>query len=511
MRINGYTNLKALYSIGDFNSWSNFQDFFFFLFSYLGTLQNSENLNFKNTEGISNPADFSTFPVFQPIVSLNSQKLGEKAFKEDGENLSINFPTKIKDPIPNILSKNLEEIQPDDNLLPLFNIALILLEQSLNPSLKKEGGDSWASDNLAEISNPATNSVLEKELLQNQDIGIKKFQKILKDLKELLNSTLKVENLNPFSKENFSKMEISGMEIFQEIEGSFFKEPLLNQLSSESQKFLKNYLENFFKNLDNLFFKNLDQEERGLSFFKDMREAFSNLNETSQKEITKLLRDYFKEEISGDTLAGVTKGETTQFPLENWGIKRKEVTLKDSWKENFNVRLEALNNPAEAYLKLHQLDLTKPLEVPQVKIPTYRVPFPEVNLFIKNLTLEISPSGERKAEIQLEPPEMGKIELEVKIRDGEVEIYAKVEKTETFSQLQQDLTQLKAQLEDLGLRLKEFQLEMGFFMKEREFTQKGEGGSQKREKGQEELKEKTIEKIEEKGRIYHQGRLYYIV
>lgn len=136
----------------------------------------------------------------------------------------------------------------------------------------------------------------------------------------------------------------------------------------------------------------------------------------------------------------------------------------------------------------------------------HRVSLDNLSSFIKDFSTELFPTGEKRARIQLEPPELGKMELEVKVLDKEVEIRARVEKPDTFAQLQQDLAQLKSQLEELGLRLKEFELLFGFA--------EGKGFAEYRRSREERgghTSEESPHLGEQDPQIYHTGRLYKIV
>lgn len=134
-----------------------------------------------------------------------------------------------------------------------------------------------------------------------------------------------------------------------------------------------------------------------------------------------------------------------------WGLSR---TLKGE-------------SPHTEVLPTHTGPLTQPLEEVVTHIMAHervfhRVPVGEFLNFVKEFSAELLPSGERRANIQLEPPELGRLELEIKVVDHEVELKVRVEKPETYAQFQQDLAQLKNNFEELGLRLKDIQLSLGF-------------------------------------------------
>ena len=77
---------------------------------------------------------------------------------------------------------------------------------------------------------------------------------------------------------------------------------------------------------------------------------------------------------------------------------------------------------------------------------------------IKDLVYELRPSGEKKARIKLEPPELGEMEIDLKVHDKKVEILLKVERPEAARELHLHLSHLKHSLEQMGLNLSEFQV-----------------------------------------------------
>ncbi|MDM7202823.1 MAG: flagellar hook-length control protein FliK, partial [Thermodesulfobacteriaceae bacterium] len=129
---------------------------------------------------------------------------------------------------------------------------------------------------------------------------------------------------------------------------------------------------------------------------------------------------------------------------------------------------------------------------------------------IKNFVIELKPTGERKATIELEPPSLGKIDLKIKVKEGEVEIEAQVEKHETLSQLRQELPQIKEDLESLGLKLKDFNLSLGLAAEERGNKERRDLEKMKEERDP--LRENNLkDDLSERNIIsFHKGRLYKI-
>ena len=137
--------------------------------------------------------------------------------------------------------------------------------------------------------------------------------------------------------------------------------------------------------------------------------------------------------------------------------------------------------------------------------------------FVKRFTAEVYPQGEEVAIIDLEPPDLGKMHLEVKVKHREVEVLIKVEKPEVLHELQAHLHHIKQGLEEMGFQLKDTNLSLasGF---EGGLLKEGFSEGQKENRGFE-LKEDTTEIITSKKssetkelRLKNEkGRYYYIV
>ncbi len=82
----------------------------------------------------------------------------------------------------------------------------------------------------------------------------------------------------------------------------------------------------------------------------------------------------------------------------------------------------------------------------------------EIPHLVKEMVLEVHPSGMKKARIRLEPPELGEVEVDVRVQHREVSLFLRVEKTEAAHQLHLHLPHLREALQDLGLQLSEFQI-----------------------------------------------------
>lgn len=248
-----------------------------------------------------------------------------------------------------------------------------------------------------------------------------------------------------------------------------------------------------------------------------------NLKDFLKPYLEKILREGLhltREEVVG------LKTQYESLPLE---AKVELTNLIESFKENLQrVTSEKLLTTLKVPGGIDDLSSPSspaiqasfPVEIEKVKVDK---PVGEVNQralsnlsienfihFVKELTLKTLPSGEKRALLQLEPPELGKMEIQVKVHEGEVEIVAKVEKIETLSQLQQELSQIKTQLEDLNLRLREFQVFLGLSLDRRE---RGEEDSYTLEKRKDFREDRKVEEKAniERPLINHSGYFYRIV
>ncbi len=87
---------------------------------------------------------------------------------------------------------------------------------------------------------------------------------------------------------------------------------------------------------------------------------------------------------------------------------------------------------------------------------------PQFFEFVKRFSAEVFPEGEKKAYVRLEPPHLGGLDLEIKVKEKEVIIVARVEKEEAFRELQNNVEAIKESLKELGLSLKDFQTQLNW-------------------------------------------------
>ncbi|HFC97074.1 MAG TPA: hypothetical protein ENJ40_01260 [Thermosulfurimonas dismutans] len=96
------------------------------------------------------------------------------------------------------------------------------------------------------------------------------------------------------------------------------------------------------------------------------------------------------------------------------------------------------------------------LEVP--RLPSYTPG--QLSEMIRDLLLEVHPSGEKKARVKLEPPDLGEMEIDLRLHRQEVHLFLRVEKPEAAQELQAHLHHLRQNLEELGFTLTDFRVDL---------------------------------------------------
>jgi flagellar hook-length control protein FliK len=260
----------------------------------------------------------------------------------------------------------------------------------------------------------------------------------------------------------------------------------------------------------------------------------NNIQNTKQNEVYDLafkqMQKSVKEETKTETKTEMKTGIKTEN-LSEVGVLDKEV-VRNSSKDFESGIVKADNtkglnagNGGEKFLQAY-FNTQRMFQAPsssyfvtasKEKLQAFhRVHLNEFAAFVRDFSIELMPRGEKMARLSLEPPELGRLELEVKVKDKKVEIVAKVEKPEAFHEIRQHLHQIKTHFEEAGLQLKDFQLSLaenlaggGEFFTEK----KGEGKSSDKEKRQRPVELGSIENevVDNIPLINNKGSYYYIV
>jgi hypothetical protein len=197
-------------------------------------------------------------------------------------------------------------------------------------------------------------------------------------------------------------------------------------------------------------------------------------------------------------------------------ILKEELKLYNSLERKFKMEENNFQKIFDVSLIKSDFRMENLVKVEHTKIIDFQK-FPEGFLeIIKEMSLEIQPEGEKKAFIKLEPPEMGSLDLEIKVKDKNIEIIARVEKPELLQELKHNLHLIKAGLEDSGFNLKEIQLFLGSNFNDKnlvkDFSKEKRNYSQKAEvEDMKEIDKKALKNWDLLKFYNRNGKYYYIV
>ncbi|MCI4454438.1 MAG: flagellar hook-length control protein FliK [Thermodesulfobacterium sp.] len=105
---------------------------------------------------------------------------------------------------------------------------------------------------------------------------------------------------------------------------------------------------------------------------------------------------------------------------------------------------------APSTLAMHSADKTQAQSLLAHKITLRELPD-----FVRNLVFEVHPQGEQKARLELFPPELGRLDIEVRVENGEVSVVGKLENPQAYQDILKEAPVIKTHLEELGLKVKE--------------------------------------------------------
>jgi flagellar hook-length control protein FliK len=200
-----------------------------------------------------------------------------------------------------------------------------------------------------------------------------------------------------------------------------------------------------------MFNKIFDKSERVSdenNFSMELKQIVEENKRADKKEALKVEGGFIKRGEDELKEVHLKRGETLKSNNLNKIIKVEEVSTN---RELF------LGN----YLSGHGFKIEdtkqKVSEIEHIK----GVKINQVLEIVKEMVFDVSPDGEKKAILKLEPPELGHLDLEVRVHHKDVHIIAHVEKAEVLQEVKHHLVHIKSHLEEAGFNLKEFQVYVG--------------------------------------------------
>jgi flagellar hook-length control protein FliK len=418
--------------------------------------------------------------LFKSGALINDNGKNVQNFTQKGE-LDSNFSEKMVREFFSWLDQRLKDLKLDS-----FSYG------------KKE--ENFLQNFIEEIQKKLEN----ERALQGQDINsLEVIKKVLKDLlnedkqavfvlDKLVKKELK-EIMNSQEKETGKKVDIS----FAEISKKIIKKENINLQQLNNQHKEAHLVEKSVKYLE----KNIKGKEitKGKEIKAELKEVKNN------KPDEKLL--FYQEKQLFE------KKEKLNQEIF-YSNKEEKITSQNAKKFYFN------NKTVEIFINHfihHGVENQHIVRMEHVKLVEDHKLSQEFLQFVKDFTMELLPEGEKKALIKLEPPELGSLHLEIKVKHKEVEIIAKVDRPEALHELKAHLHHIKNTLEEMGLNLKDFQLSLGTGFDSSPFAKEFDKSHKEKNFGKGRIGIEEIEGIssgaEETKEVFRnsKGNYYYIV
>jgi hypothetical protein len=385
-----------------------------------------------------NPSLKETFNQAISFVLLLSQFVYDKEVKGQDVSLSIN--------INNTANKELKliNIAAKDQKFSLDFKALFLPNQA----------SSLTNDKGLEPIKPI---LLYINTLQSLSAFIskawKEYKALLKDKDEEINI-----NMQSLKKEFFVKLNADWEGLPEEAK-AYLKEVLANSIFNQNKMGHKVY-----PNLKNSLNSNEIKEIQDLSAEKktgvaEVLEVNTNKkNEILEKNThdipqwNKKLGDNSLQEVKPilkDVLEREKEHKEIRSFLKELVEKSEPFQSKSSERDNLFVP-PTQTEEAPSNLAMHSADKTQARSLLPHKLSLRELPD-----FVRNLVFEVYPQGEQKARLELFPPELGRLDIEVRVENGEVSVVGKLENPQAYHDILKEAPVIKTHLEELGLKVKE--------------------------------------------------------
>jgi hypothetical protein len=388
-----------------------------------------------------NPSLRETFNQAISFVFWLSQFVYDKEVKWQDVSLSLKFNNTAN---KELIKLNLINIGSKDQKFSLDSQALFLPNQAL----------SLTDDKGIETIKPI---LLSNNTLQSLSSFIskawKEYKALLKDKGEEINI-----NMQSIKNEFFVKLNTDWEGLPEEAK-AYLKEVLANSIFNQNK-----VDHNVYPNLKNSLNNNGINGMQDLSAEKKTGVAeVLELNTTKKDEIlgnrqhdimkgNKKLGDNSLQEVK-TILTNVLEREEDHKEIRSFLkelVKKSELLeSKGSERDNLFV-LPTQTEEASSTLAMLSADKTQARSLLAHKITLRELPD-----FVRNLVFEVHPQGEQKARLELFPPELGRLDIEVRVENGEVSVVGKLENPQAYQDILKEAPVIKTHLEELGLKVKE--------------------------------------------------------
>jgi hypothetical protein len=388
-----------------------------------------------------NPSLRETFNQAISFVFLLSQFVYDKEVNFQDVPLSIKFN--------NTANKELIKLN-------LINIASKDLKFSLDPKalFLPNQASSLTDDKGLEPIKPIP---LSNNTLQSLSAFIskawKEYKALLKDKGEEINI-----NMQSINKEFFVKLNTDWKGLPEEAK-AYLKEVLANPIFNQNKMGhnvypnLKNYLNSNGINgkqdlsaekktgVNEVLEANTTKKDEILGNRQhDIPQWNKKLGENSLQEVKTILTNVLEREEEHKEVRSFLK-ELVEKP--------EPLESKSSERDNLFV-LPTQTEEGPSTLAMHSADKTQARSLLAHKLTLRELPD-----FVRNLVFEVYPQGEQKARLELFPPELGRLDIEVRVENGEVSVVGKLENPQAYQDILKEAPVIKTHLEELGLKVKE--------------------------------------------------------
>jgi flagellar hook-length control protein FliK len=210
-------------------------------------------------------------------------------------------------------------------------------------------------------------------------------------------------------------------------------------------------------------------QSRFLKFMQNLQQAYTN-GTTQQNQI-------FGAQSSSSSLSAANKAipvaaNSVGIVADQAVLTQGDVTQSADWLAGRDV--PSLNG-AHGLTVLSGL-VTQTRQVGQAHPATQMVAV-QLHKTAKNA------QGESKLSLDLDPPELGRVEIQLRVKDDNVKALVRVESTETYMMLQRDSYALERALQDAGLEVAKDGITFELAQQDSSFDSQGDGQNQKQEHG----------------------------
>ena len=241
-----------------------------------------------------------------------------------------------------------------------------------------------------------------------------------------------------------------------------------NTIDSEIEKIIEKFTENTKKiNQSKINLKQNFSKNKEIKTETNVKDIFLKQTETKNELSNKKNINKKKQEIDEKLIETKSKNENKSINT-NKELQVETKTIKPQ-KTNHNIKenkieitINDLTNNKEVNLDLKEFKVHKISNMQEI-IENYSVIKDKIVNSLENSIKFLINNNENKVSIKLHPPELGKIHIELVVKDNNVEAKINTENHHVREVILSNLEQLKSNLNNSGFQISKFNVEVGGF------------------------------------------------